>query len=83
MRTPVLCVNPDGSTFRVTYAEAAELIRDGFAKPDGEKRLRIKRERSGGAQSKRVGSYLAGAVRRHEDWALTMIRQMKGLTEHE
>jgi hypothetical protein len=78
MRSPVLCVNPDGSTFRTTYADAAELVRDGLAEPDGEKRLRMKRERGGGAQSRKVGSYLAGALRRREDWALTMVSQMKG-----
>jgi len=78
MRSPVLCVNPDGSTFRTTYEEAAELVRDGLAEPDGKKRLRMKRERGGGAQSKKVGTYLAGAVRRHEDWALTMVAEMKG-----
>ena len=77
MRTPVLCVNPDGSTFRVTYADADELVRDGLAERDGDKRLRMKRERGGGAQSKRVGVYLAGAIRRHEDWALTMRSETK------
>jgi hypothetical protein len=78
MRTPVLCVNPDGSSFRVTYADADELLRDGLAERDGEKRLRIKHERGRGAQSRKVGSYLAGALRRREDWALTMVSQMKG-----
>jgi hypothetical protein len=78
MRMPVLCVNPDGSSFRVTYAQADEFVRDELAERDSEKRLRMGHERGRGAQSSKVGSYLAGALRRREGWALTMVSQMKG-----
>ncbi|MHB8499706.1 MAG: hypothetical protein ACYDCG_18310 [Candidatus Acidiferrales bacterium] len=70
MRSPVLCVNCDGTTFRVTFEEADRLVHDGLAEIDGEKRLLMKREgKSGGRLSLRVGAPLAVAVHRREGWA--------------
>jgi hypothetical protein len=77
MRSPVECVCPDGSTFRVTFAEADKFVRDGLAERAGKKRLRMKREgRSGGRLSLRVGATLASAALRDESWAKTMLAQI-------
>jgi hypothetical protein len=78
VRAPVLCICPDGSTFRTTFAEADELVHDGLAERDGEKMIRMKREgRIDGKLSLQVGAFLAGAIRRRERWARFMWSDMK------
>ena len=74
LRKPVVCNNHDGSEFRVTYAEAEELVREDLAERVSEKRIRMKREcRAGGRLSLRVGKTLAMGVQRDEPWARAML----------
>jgi len=73
-RCPIVCVWPDGENFRVTQAEAEEIIADDLGDWDGRKTVRMKPiERTGGRLSLRVGASLAVAVQRNEAWARLML----------
>ncbi len=41
-RSPVVCVNPNGSTFRVSRKEAAEILARGLGEQDNPKRIYMK-----------------------------------------
>jgi hypothetical protein len=76
-RCPVVCVWPDGESFRVTVSEAEQIVCDGLAEWDGRDALRMKPvNRSGGRLSLRVGARLAVAVQRGEAWAKVMLEQI-------
>ncbi len=45
MRTPVVVVCPNDSTYRVTYVEAERLVSMGRARRESRKLIRLKRER--------------------------------------
>jgi hypothetical protein len=47
MRTPVVVVCPNDSTYRVTYAEAERLVSQGRAHRESKKLIRLSRDRSG------------------------------------
>lgn len=67
---PVVCIWPNRETFRVTEAEAEQLVCDGLAEWDGDRKLRMQEiSNSGGKLSLRVGAKLATAAQRNESWA--------------
>lgn len=45
MRTPVVVVCPNSSTYRVTYAEAERLVRTNRAHRENQKLLRLSRDK--------------------------------------
>jgi len=77
-RTPITCVWPStGESFRVTQAEADEIIADGLGEWDGIHTIRMRPvSRSGGRLSLRVGARLATAVCRNESWARVMLEEI-------
>jgi hypothetical protein len=46
-RCPVLCVRPNDSTFRITFAQAKLLVKEGVAEWTGRKALQIRRQGHG------------------------------------
>ena len=75
-RCPILAVYPDGSKFRVTAAEAKEIVVDGLGEWDGKKSLRMKTQgRSGGRLSRQVGAPMASAALRGEGWARVAVAE--------
>jgi hypothetical protein len=78
-RCPVVCVWPNGETFRVTEMEAAQLVCDGLVEWDGARALRMQEiSHSGGKLSLRVGSKLATAAQRNESWARVAVQAILG-----
>jgi hypothetical protein len=76
-RTPVVCVWPDGETFRVSRDEANSIVSDDLGFWDGHQTVRMRPvSRSGGRLSLRVGGRLATAVYRNESWARTMLEEI-------
>ena len=60
MRTPVVVVCPNESTYRVTYAEAERLVSLGRARRESKKLIRLRRDRSaneGCLQHRQSGRY--------------------------
>jgi hypothetical protein len=77
-RCPIVCVWPDGENFRVTVAEASEIVADDLGDWDGRDTVRMKSVRRGGGKlSLRVGGRLAVAVQRNESWATAMLEQIQ------
>lgn len=69
-RCPVVCVWPDGESFRVTAEEAKQIVADDLGEFEGRKTVRMKPiDRSGGRLSVRVGARLAVAIQRNQAWA--------------
>lgn len=77
-RCPVVCVWPDGESFRVTVSEADSIVADDLGEWEGKKTVRMKPlDRAGGKLSLRVGARLAVAVHRNEPWARAMLEQIE------
>jgi len=77
-RCPVVCVWPDGESFRATESEADVIVADDLGEWDGRKTVRMKPiDRTGGRLSLRVGTRLAVAVQRGETWAKAMLEQIE------
>jgi len=69
-RCAVVCVWPDGESFRVTQSDADVIVADDLGEWDGKKTVRMKPiNRSGGRLSLRVGARLAVAIQRNQPWA--------------
>ncbi len=76
-RCPVVCVWPDGKSFRVTVSEADAIVADDLGEWEGRKTVRMKPVvRVGGRLSLIVGGRLAVAAQRGEPWACTMVREV-------
>jgi hypothetical protein len=76
-RCPVVCVWPDGESFRVTESEADLIVADDLGEWEGRKTVRMKPvDRVGGRLSLLVGGRLAVAAQRGEPWARTMVREV-------
>ena len=77
-RCPVVCVWPDGESFRCTISEADEIVVDDLGEWDGKKTVRMKPiNRSGGRLSLRVGARLAVAVQRNQPWARVALSEIQ------
>lgn len=77
-RCPVVCVWPDGESFRATVGEAERIVADDLGEWDGRKVVRMKSiDRSGGRLSSRVGARLAVAVQRNQPWANVALREIE------
>ena len=76
-RCPVVCVWPDGENFRVTVAEAEQIVADDLGEWEGKKTVRLKQiDRTGGRLSLRVGTRLAVAAQRNEAWARVAVSEI-------
>ena len=84
-RDPFVAVqSPTGNTFHVTRHDAYMMVKCGDAHCDDLatlRNVRIVPELVIRGLSCRVGSYLANAVRSRADWALVMMRQIRGQIE--
>lgn len=78
-RCPVVCVWPDGESFRVTVSEAEQIVADDLGEWDGHKTVRMSHhDRTGGRLSLIVGARLAEASRRNQGWARVAVSEVLG-----